>query len=133
MARPILDCGMYLRTRGVGRNGTGRDGTGALQRATGERWRMSVRGVLCGALGKKRKERREAPSRVHATNATQAPSLHLVPFLSFPFFSLVVMYFLSFFSPSNCRLSSNFLPGDSFAPKNKKMSQNLPSESCLML
>jgi hypothetical protein len=81
---------------------------------------MSVRGVLCGALGKKRKERREAPSRVHATNATQAPSPHLVPFLSFPFFSLVVMYFLSFFSPSNCRLSSNFLPGDSFAPKNKK-------------
>ncbi|CAN5956501.1 unnamed protein product [Sphagnum jensenii] len=61
---------------------------------------LRTRGACFAALLGRRERRGEKLPRVHATNATQATSLHLGPFLSFPFVSLVVMYFLSFSSPS---------------------------------
>ncbi|CAM6011865.1 unnamed protein product [Sphagnum balticum] len=93
---------MYLRTRGVGRNGTGRDRTGALQRATGERWRMSV---VRRALRRswREEEKGEERSSLACMQQTQHKRHRYISSPSFPFFTLVVMYFLSFSSPSNCR------------------------------
>lgn len=128
---------MYLRTRGVGRNGSGRDGTGrdgtgawALQRATGERWRMSVRRALRRSWEEEKGEERSSLACMQQTQHKRNRYIS-APFLSFPFVSLVVMYFLSFSSPSNCRLSSNFLPGE--IPLLPKMSQICRRSLCLML
>ncbi len=113
---------MYLRSRGVGRNGTG-----ALQRATGERWRDERQACFAVLLGRRGKERREAPSPAcNKRNTSAIATSRPLPFLSFLFFRGNVLPFPSLLLLIVLCLLILSQVIDSFAPKNEP---NLPSES----